>query len=33
MIIAVAIVEGISLIGSDSQFPAYKVQGLSVIWK
>ena len=33
MIIAVAIAEGLPLVGGDEDFPAYKAQGLSVIWK
>jgi PIN domain nuclease of toxin-antitoxin system len=32
MIIAVALSEGIPLIGSDSRFPFYADQGLRVVW-
>jgi len=33
MIIAVALAESVPLISGDNDFPAYKEQGLSVIWK
>ncbi len=33
MLIATAIAEDIPLVGGDARFPAYKQQGLSVIWK
>jgi PIN domain nuclease of toxin-antitoxin system len=32
MIIAVALAEGLPLIGRDSRFPLYSAQGLNVIW-
>jgi PIN domain nuclease of toxin-antitoxin system len=33
MIIAVALEDGLALIGRDARFPLYAAQGLSVIWK
>ncbi len=33
MLIAAGIVENIPLVGGDARFPAYRQQGLSVIWK
>jgi PIN domain nuclease of toxin-antitoxin system len=33
MIIAVALTEGLPLIGRDARFPSYAAQGLNVIWK
>jgi PIN domain nuclease of toxin-antitoxin system len=33
MLIATAITESIPLVGGDARFPAYKQQGLTVIWK
>ncbi len=33
MLIATAIVEHVPLVGGDEHFPAYRAQGLSVIWR
>ncbi len=33
MIIATALCENLPLVGGDEKFPAYKTEGLSLIWK
>jgi len=33
MIIAVALADGLPLIGRDARFPMYAAQGLNIIWK